>query len=700
MHEPSSGRKMLGRVVTVTGVSVVASGVLAIRLRDLPRDGIAGLSAWLAELEVFVRWLEDLGLTPIMFAGIATIAAGCGIGAVGAHLCAGAGFRRAREPQAGILDTSCSVPIFVAVAAAAAVGLFVVAGVLDFSSTRVIVPWLTIVFACCVVVARSDRRGLRILKPGLGRLELVSLCCASVVLFAVYAAMSCSWRVSFIGDEYGFFDYASIIAEEGLFSFNWLDGMGVYNDNPRTLSVYQAVWLALLGPSCLAWRLSAAFLTVLCLSPLYLSLRHMAGRYGGRSRSAAAVGCIVFFSSEQIMVWAIQGKIHVAALPPFVFSICLVLAAQVRASAFLYWLSGLACGASFHLSLLGVAVAAPAVALLIGIHTLRRFLQDRRLSMRLLMPAIFFIAGMMILAAPYLVQIDDLRSAVDTKMVHYEGVDSFLARARNSIVLLLQPLDFFARDHFLWGNVIDPVSAFLVCMAFFPGTLRRSTSLLQAAAILGACAVVIGGLSQYTYPSVTRTFLIMVPIAMLASLGFSAIVGPRTCWALGRSRIILVGLCIAAGSLIATFNWVKLWHFNPYQRPQDWHIVAMHEIEDASPQCPVALVFPHEDPRSWLLETMVTIYGYSDRVLITLDDENGLGALVRNLRSDRNRVGQILVPYDISAAGVLMRLSDEHKVPLRFTAGCSVPRPQQSPVLERYLAVIDRLEPAGPNIRR
>ena len=96
--------------------------------------------------------------------------------------------------------------------------------------------------------------------------------------------------------------------------------------------------------------------------------------------------------------------------------------------------------------------------------------------------------------------------------------------------------------------------------------------------------------------------LIMVPVAMLASLGFTAL-GPR--------RVTAAVLCLALGTTVAVFNWVKIWHFNPYERLQDWHTLAMYEIEGTSPQHSIALIFSREDPRSYLLEKMVTTCTFS-----------------------------------------------------------------------------------------
>jgi 4-amino-4-deoxy-L-arabinose transferase-like glycosyltransferase len=588
------------------------------------------------------------------------------------------------------LDTPIWLVISTALSPFVAILLFAAIQKLEWRTAAFVVPWFAMLAAITVGLAISDRKHGRLRPPHLGRWEMVGLCAAAAAAFAFYASICSSWRFSFIGDEYAFFNYAQDIANNGLFSSSWLDGMGVYHDNPRTMSVYQAAWMKLLGPTNFAWRLSAAFLTVICLPPLYLILRHLVGRCGGPARSAAVLGCVVFFSSEQIIVWSIEGKIHIAALPSVVFGLCLYLGARARGSALLYWLSGLACGAAFHLSLLGVAVSAPAVGLLIGLDALGQIWRQRRISLRFLVPSIIFVAAVLVLAAPYLVQFDLLRYAADTKMVHYEGADSVVARAKGAVICLLQPLSFSARDHFLWGNVVNVLTAFLVCMAFFPGSPRCATGRLQTLLVLATCALMTGGLAQYTYPSVTRTFLIMVPVAMLASLGFTAL-GPR--------RVTAAVLCLVLGTAVATFNWVKIWHFNPYERLQDWHTLAMCEIEGALPEHSVVLIFSRQDPRSYLLEKMVTIYGYGQRTIFFLFDRNliepkGLAELDHHL--ENFEVEQVLLRTNRAESKALVDLYANHRVPFRFIERHPVTPPPRSGFLETLVAVTRRLERRHP----
>ncbi len=689
-EEPTSarGRRWGARALAMLAGTLVTAGVLSIRMWD----DLLQLAGGHPRLELMVHlgadWAHQMAQPPTLVFGALLILGSYGLAGASSFVGSRRDPKRSAVPLPSPPNLSVRTLMALLTSPVVAVLLFSGAAAISWNPGRVAPLWLTLIGVVSWLLWRRDRRVNVALTLRLTRWEAIGLAIGCAAAFGLYAGMACSWRFSFVGDEFAFFEYAHGLVRDGFLSIDWLDGMGVYGDNPRPMSVYQGAWIAVLGPSCLAWRLAAAFLTVICLPPLYLALRGLVQRSGGPARAAAALGCLIFFVSEQIMVWAVQGKIHIAALPPVAFSLCLVLAARARGSALLYLGAGAACGSAFHLSLLGAAVSVPCVGLVLAVDILERLVRDRRVSLQILTPPLLVLVGLLLIAAPYLLQLDDLRAAADSKMVHYEGSDGLMARARGTVIGLLQPLWFDASSHFLWGNVVNPISAVLVCIAFFPGAYHRSRSLLIAAGLLVVCAVMTAGLSQYVHPSITRTFLIMVPTAVLASLGIAKIVPRR------RGVLWIVALLLLAVPLL---SWIKLWHFNPYQKLHDWHILAIYEIEHTTPDQPIAIVFPHPDPRSWLLETMITLHSYDSRVLLISNSPSGLNRLEQHLRT--GNVAKVLHRPPPEQCAALYRLCAELGRDPHWIERDTIKPPDRGPLLEAAVEVISVVEAKRPEHR-
>lgn len=70
-----------------------------------------------------------------------------------------------------------------------------------------------------------------------------------------------SWKFAFAGDDWPFYEFAVSIAQKN-FMINPFDLHGVYGENPVLGSVYQAVFLKILGYTNFAWRFSNLVLIV------------------------------------------------------------------------------------------------------------------------------------------------------------------------------------------------------------------------------------------------------------------------------------------------------------------------------------------------------------------------------------------------------------------------------------------------------
>lgn len=89
-----------------------------------------------------------------------------------------------------------------------------------------------------------------------------SILCFTTTLAIIYFSWGInSWKFSFVGDEWPFYDFAREIVIKN-FSLNPLSFSGVYQQNSVLVSFYQAIFLKTLGFSNLAWRMSNIILII------------------------------------------------------------------------------------------------------------------------------------------------------------------------------------------------------------------------------------------------------------------------------------------------------------------------------------------------------------------------------------------------------------------------------------------------------
>ena len=500
-------------------------------------------------------------------------------------------------------------------AALLAVAVFALARSLGVASGWAALPWVGVLAVVLVRLVGCGGEGWRAFAPRLSGREILGLAVSAGALLTLYGLLAGGWRFSFIGDELAFFVLPRDLARDGLLVRDWLFGMGVYGDNPNMMSIYQAVAMKLLGFDAWGFQMSAGLLMVFTLPGLYLLLRHQV-RAPARAAVAATVGCAVAVLSQQLLVWSVQGKIHMMALPPLVGGLALVEASRARRSPVLVWAAGAVCGGAFMFNLLGAAVSGAACWVLLAWDAwvdLRR----RRLRRAVVLP-LLFLAGWVALAAPYLVQPRAVADAFQSKVIHHEGGNTVAERVSQTVYALVQPLHFRAHDHFMSGNVVDVVSALL----FLAGLLaigRHGSSLAnRAALVLVAVAVMTSGLSCYTYPFVTRTFLLMVPVAMFATHGVDRLLPRGT----GRRWAMAIGLIAA----IAAISLGRLMLIAPYARFQTVEFQLVRQLQ-MRPDETAAVVVSNErvNPRDVAL--LVRLYQPHRKLPVFAADAEGLGAL-------------------------------------------------------------------------
>jgi len=534
------------------------------------------------------------------------------------------------------------------VIAAVAVGLFAVAewkGFLKFF--WMVIPWSVLLLGAVTLLVIWDRRSKSPLKVVLSKTEWIGLGLAAVVAMGIYASGFRSWKYAFIGDEYAFYWKAEQIAGKGLLQLNWFEANGVYGGNPLALSGWQALWMKVFGVNNFGWLFSVAALTVICLPPLYLLLRRLLSGACAAPKISAAVGCAIFFLSEQILVWTRIGKPHSASLCTPVFALCFLLAARRRQSRLYYFLTGAACGAGLHILILGSVIAVPIVAGVLLADWAVALVKNPRAAFKALLPIVIVLMGFVLIGAPILVQLDHFEHHFQKQLMAKEDPRTLEGKIRKTIQALAQFLHFQAGNHFLWRNVVDPLTAFFVLAALGMGRRLGWRTLALLLWIHFITAFATGGIGQYAYPALTRTLLLMIPVAMLAAAGFSGLFGrwKRVAWI--AAPLVVLG--------VGAYNILKLQEYNPYQRPANEQMLIAKRIEESEPNSYHMVFFPKgEDP--YLARTILKNHGHEQRVELLNMDEEGIRRLSERLDAEAANT-RVAVRVDCKDVGQIKNLT-------------------------------------------
>jgi hypothetical protein len=365
-------------------------------------------------------------------------------------------------------------------------------------------------------------------KPiaALGRSERWLLGAGLLLLAAYFSTTIEHWNVAFIGDDWGAAEFAELILNGGAQAAYRvaLEASGAGEFQTVTLSLWQVLFIALFGPTNLAWRGSMAALVLLCVWRFYRFLRDVTAD-APRSRSIllASAGAVFFATAELVVVWASTGKMCAQFLVPWVFALGAYARCRKGRAKSGAFVPGLALGAGAFISLLGTLIAAVTLVLWIALDAVQSRKTTRWRSA--LYDYVTLASGTLLLGAPVLVQTDYLG--------HVFLKSSFLNRHEpmriegafgiyvKTVRGLLTPWRFYKTDHFLGGNCIELVFA----SAFWTGlagilAMRRARGFLVLAAY-GVTVVSVAGIAQYSAPPVTRSLLLIPPMGWIVVEGWS-----------------------------------------------------------------------------------------------------------------------------------------------------------------------------------
>jgi len=605
------------RYLFLSGWVLCASAVLVVRFDHLIR-----LSGW---FPAWFIWLIDNPSThpwmgkfpPSMSAGLLLLLIGCGFLIAGSTPVPRPQQRNTSIDGERVTWRELWCP---GLAAIVSLSVFFIAerqGIL--ARNYMIGVLVLLIFVPFLYLRRNDIRFGVFLSLRLSIREIIGLIVGCFSLVFLYAHGLNSWKYSFIGDEFMFYWDAQKLAKAGIGTIQWLEASGSWNFFPMALDGYQALFLRIFGDSNFSWRFSMSVMVAACLPALYLSLRCMCAKISSTPGVCASFGCAVFFLSEFVIIWARIGKPHAGFLPPVIIVPLFYFAARARQSNLYFFLTGAVCGLGFLMTSLGVFVSIGMVGVWLGIDLLVACRLSRREAGIVLSQSLLVLLGFLVTAAPFLVQVDHFlhifQSAVDSVEAE-RNLDLRWAKTFQSFFVFLY---YRANGHFLAGNVIGPLIAVFIAAGLGMGRLTWWRIWTNSLVALFVISFLVGGMSQYPYPPVTRMQLIMYPFALFATLGFC---GLTTKW----RPTLVAGVATLVVTLSAFYNVQKISKYNPYWRAVPTQMVEMKRIQNADLQTVHLYVYGIVG-EGYLLESMTDSRGMGEKVQYFFETPEGLADL-------------------------------------------------------------------------
>ncbi|MCA9442558.1 MAG: hypothetical protein KC964_17275, partial [Candidatus Omnitrophica bacterium] len=349
--------------------------------------------------------------------------------------------------------------------------------------------------------------------------------------------------------------------------------------------------------------------------------------------TSAFVGISIFFFSDLITVWSRVAQQPNSGLFPVIFGTCFLLAAIRRRSMFYFFLTGLVWGMGLILNILGPVIAGGVIGSILLFDLIRSLSQIKKSRSLVFAPCLLVSCGLLIASFPNLVQ-KDYYQALNQHVLHSkEDPGTVESRSRKTLQTNLMFLHFKAKDHFMWGDVVNPLTAFLTLLGF--GSWKRFgwRGLPTMIYFLSVFSFLTAGLSHYPYLSVTWVLHGMLPIAILAAIGFDSLTG--------RLNRMAIGLAIVTVAWITVYNFVKMERFTPYQRPLEYISTFLKPVQETGDGVLHLFVVPANlDP--YITLSIAKSYGVSNRVVFIQDSANSLKALEEKASGSRTPVIHVM----------------------------------------------------------
>jgi hypothetical protein len=575
-----------GRWAAATALALLAAGISLSQLGRPPQLG----------LRVVDESLAVLGTRPTaVLAAFAAIAAGA---AILAMLAAGRlpALELPDRPPPLALEARPRGVALVATAAAVLGSLCVLA------SQGTAVPWYPLLLLLALGLAAA---GLRLCdstpaapsRPRVfGRRDLA----AAAVLGAMVAASAGfridHWYFSWIGDEGSFFHRARDLLHGP--AGNIFDLSYVHAKNPLVDSLYQSLFLRLLGENVIAWRLAEVAVAAAAAILAYLVVVRLTAvtARGPGSRLPAFVGGLVLGCSAYTMAFCHIGYTNLHTMVPPLLILLSMAGIAARPTA--VRLFGLGCLLGLcAFTFLATLVIWPVAALFWGRGVLAEALRGR-VGAAAVVGFGFLCMTLPILAADPSPLFENLQAS---HALGFGADRGWLLGFAASLGAFWHNSRWFS--HHVAGSLLDPVAGGLTAMGLAAAVALRRRSpgdrFLLLWFVLGC--LVIALTHPFEWPILTRLLFVLPAAALLAARGAAVatiVLEDR----LGLSPRAATSLLATAAALIVIVNLHQLYVVVPSRLPAPAPTCTVRTLQE-HPHAPVLEVAYDMDPnRALMLE--------------------------------------------------------------------------------------------------
>ncbi len=320
-----------------------------------------------------------------------------------------------------------------------------------------------------------------------------------------------SWKYSYIGDEWSFYEYAKGIIN-GKVPLNVFSESGVYGYHPVMSSIWQAFIMFITDRGLFGWKLSSAIILPLTIIPFYIWNKMVF------NRTVAIISTAVFSLANAMMAFSHIGYNNIQTIFFYVITLYLLEIAIRKKSNFYFILTSIVIGLGFY-TFYSSRIMIIIAALYIALHP-----DNKKIKLaKFILPFILYV----FIISPLILRPEFFHHMLSQTAI--SGSEIQKPEERPVYFFLNFIHSFFAfmskskNSHFMVDGLVDIISAIGVLYGLiwlFVSFIKdwRAKFLLLSYFLF---VLFIGALHQYHYPVNTRLIFLVPLLATISGLGLS-----------------------------------------------------------------------------------------------------------------------------------------------------------------------------------